>query len=103
MNDFLISGVASQTAGRDLSFGSSGKEELYFFVSWMANASETALLMNGVSLSGDRVIWLELGVEGSLDILMSEGEKVSVEERGEGGGEFISVIKFDMMGAMSEY
>ena len=64
---------------------------------------ETALLMNGVSLSGDRVIWLELGVEDSLDILMGEGEKVSAEERGEGGGEFIGVIKFDMMGAMFEY
>ena len=41
--------------------------------------------------------------EGSPDILMGEGRKVLVEEMGEGGGEFVSVIKFNTMGVMSEY
>ena len=48
-------------------------------------------------------IWLEPKVEGSLDILMGEGRKALTEEVGEEGGEFVSVIKFDTMGVMSEY
>ena len=37
------------------------------------------------------------------NILFGEGGKVSVEDVGEGGEEFVGVIKYDMMGAMSEY
>ena len=51
----------------------------------------------------ERVIWPELEGDGSLDILIGEGGKVSVDEVGEEGGEFIGVIKFDIMGTMSEY
>ena len=85
--------------GGDLSFGSSGKEELYFFVSWMVSALEMALLTRFVSLSVKRVIW----PEGLLDILIGDGRKVLAEEMGEKGEEFISIIKFDMTGVMSEY
>ena len=69
----------------------------------MASALETALLTSAESLSRERVIWPKLGPEGSPDILMGEGGKVLVEETGEGGGEFISVMKFNMMGTISKY
>ena len=62
-----------------------------------------ALLMSIESLSQERVIGLEPEVEGLPDILVGEGRKVLAEEAGEGGGEFISVIKFDTTDAMSEY
>ena len=52
----------------------------------------------------EREIWLEPEVEGILpDILMGEGGKVSVEEIGEEGGEFVGVIKFDMTSVMSKH
>ena len=62
-----------------------------------------ALLMSVESLSGKRVIWLEPRAEGLLNILVGKGRKMSAEEIGKGGGEFISVVKFDLMGMMSEY
>ena len=102
-NDFLISGAVSWTARGDLSFGSSRKEVLYFFVSQVASASETALLTSTEILLGERVIWPEAEAEGLLDILMGKGRKVLVEDVGEKGGEFISVVKFDMTGAMFKY
>ena len=103
-NDFPISGVESWTAGGDLCFGSSGNVVVYLFVFWVRSASETALLMSMESSSWEREIWLEPEVEGILpDILMGEGGKVSVEEIGEEGGEFVSVVKFNTMGTMSEH
>ena len=68
----------------DLSFGSLGKEVWYLFVSWVASASETALLMSMESSSGEREIQPEPGAEGSLDILIGKGGKVLMDE-GEGG------------------
>ena len=50
----------------------------------------------------ERDIWSEPEPEGLLDILIGEGGKVSLED-GEEGGEFVGVVKFDTMGAMSEY
>ena len=61
------------------------------------------MLMSMESSSWKGEIWLEPEVESSLDILMGEGRKASTEEVGEEGGEFVSVIKFDTMGVMSEY
>ena len=55
------------------------------------------------SSSWEREIWLEPEGDGSPDILFGDGGKVSAEEVGEGGGEFVSVVKFDMMGMMSEH
>ena len=101
MNDFPISGVEDRTVGGDLSLGSSGKAAVYLFASWAAKASETALLMSMESSPGERVIWPE--PEGLPNILLGEGGKVSVEEVGKGGGEFVGVIKFNMTGAMSKY
>ena len=91
------------TAGGDLSLGSLEKAAVYHFASWVASASETALLMSMESSSGERVIWLEPEGEGSPDILFGDGGKVSAEKVGEGGGEFVGVIKFNTMGAMSEH
>ena len=99
--DFPISGVVSQTVGGDLSLGSLGKAVVYLFASWVANALETALLMSMESSPGERVIWPE--PDGSPDILFGDGGKVLAEEVGEGGGEFVGVIKFNTMGAMSEH
>ena len=76
---------------------------LYFFVSQVASASETALLTSTEISLGERVIWPEPEPEGLLDILIGEGGKMSAEEMGKGGGEFISIIKFNTMGVMSEY
>ena len=73
------------------------------FVSWMASASEMALLISTESSLGKRKIWLKPGVEDSPDILIEEGGKMSVEESGEGGGEFIGIVKCDMIGTMSKY
>ena len=102
MKDLPISGAEDQTVGGDLSFGSSGKVAVYLFASWAAKASETALLMSAVSSSGERVTWPE--PEGDLpDILFGEGGKVSVEDMGEGGEEFVGVVKCDMTGAMSKH
>ena len=101
-NDFLISRVEDRTVGGDLSFGSSGKAAVYLFASWAAKASETALLMSAVSSSGERVTWPEPEGE-SPDILLGEGGKVSVEDVGEGGEEFVGVVKCDTTGAMSKY
>ena len=56
MKDFPISGAESWTVGGDLSFGSSGKVEVYFFVSWARSASEMALLMSMESSSQEREI-----------------------------------------------
>ena len=78
-----------------------GKVVVYLFASWVANASKTALLMSIESSPGKRVMWLE--PDGLPDILFGNGGKVSVEEVGKGGGEFISVVKFNTTGAMSEY
>ena len=103
MNDFLISGVEDQTAGGDLSFGSSEKVAVYCFASWMASASEMALLMSTESSPGEWVMWPEPKGDGSPDILFGEGGKVLVEDMDEEGGEFIGVIKCDTTGAMSEY
>ena len=88
-----------------MSFGSSGKEVLYFLASWAASTSETALLTSAKSSLEVKETWPEpvAGVEGSPDILMGEGGKVLAEEMGEGGGEFVGVIKFNTMGVMSEY
>ena len=61
------------------------------------------MLMSAESSSWKRVIWLEPEAEGLSDILVGEGGKVSVEEMEEEGGEFVGVIKFDMMGTMSKY
>ena len=97
-----MSGTEDWTAGGDLSFGSSGNVAVYLFASWAARALETALLMSAESSPGERVIWPEL--EGNLpDILLGEGGKVSVEDVGEGGVEWVGVVKYDMMGAVSEY
>ena len=88
--------------GGDLSLGSLGKAAVYLLASWAAKASETALLMSAESSPGLRVIWLE--PEGdSPDILFGEGGKVSVEDVGERGGEFVGVVKFNTTGAMSEH
>ena len=62
-----------------------------------------ALLMSVKSSSGERVIWPEPEGKGSLDILVGEGGKVLAEEVEERRGEFVSVIKFDMTGTMSEH
>ena len=59
--------------------------------------------MSMESSSGERVIWLEPEEEGLPDILFGDGGKVLAEEVGEGGGEFVGVIKFNTMGAMSEH
>ena len=103
MNDFPISGVEDQTAGGDLSFGSLGKVAVYHFASWMASASEMALLMSAESSPGESVMWPEPEEDGLPDILFGEGGKVLVEDMGEEGGEFIGVVKCDMTGAMSKY
>ena len=88
--------------GGDLSLGSLGKAAVYLLASWAAKASETALLMSAESSPGLRVIWLE--PEGdSPDILFGEGGKVSVEDVGERGGEFVGVVKFNTTGAMSKH
>ena len=101
-NDFLISRAEDQTAGGDLSFGSSGKVVVYLFASWAAKASETALLMSAVSSPGERVTWPE--PEGDLpNILFGEGGKVSVEDVGKGGEEFVGVVKCDTTGVMSKH
>ena len=103
MNDFLISGVESQIVGGDLSFGSLGKAEVYLLASWARSALETDLLMSVESSLQEGEIWLKPEVEGSLDILMGEGRKALMEEVGEEGGEFVSVIKFDTMDVMFKY
>ena len=59
--------------------------------------------MSVESLPGERVIWPEPEGADLLDILFGEGGKVLAEEIGKGGGEFIGVVKFDMMGVMSKY
>ena len=59
--------------------------------------------MSVESSSQEGEIWLKPEVEGSLDILMGEGRKALMEEVGEEGGEFVSVIKFDTMDVMFEY
>ena len=59
--------------------------------------------MSAESSLWERVIWLEPEAESLSDILVGEGGKVSVEEMGEEGGEFVGVIKFDMTGTMSKY
>ena len=60
--------------------------------------------MSAESSLWKREIWLEPEVDRILpDILMGEDGKVSVEEIGEEGGEFVSVVKFDTMGTMSEH
>ena len=100
--DFPISGVEDRTVGGDLSFGSSGKAVVYLFASWTAKASETALLMSAVSSPGERVTWPEPEEE-LPDILLGEGGKVLVEDVGEGGAEWVGVVKYDMVGAMSKY
>ena len=69
----------------------------------MASALEIALLMSTESSLRKRKIWLEPGAEGSPDILIGEGGKMSMEESGEGGGKFIGIVKCDMIGVMSEY
>ena len=89
--------------GGDLSLGSLENAEVYFFVSWARIALETALLMSTESSSWERVIWPEPEAGDLSNILMGEGRKVSAEETGEKEGEFVSVIKFDTMGVMSEY
>ena len=61
------------------------------------------MLMSVESSPGEREIWSKPEGEGSPDILFGDGGKVSVEEVGEGGGEFVGVVKFDMTGMMSEY
>ena len=86
-----------------MSFGSSKKVVVYCFASWAVKASETALLMSAESSLGEREIWPEPEGEGSPDILFGEGRKVSAEEVGEGEGEFVGVIKFDMTGTMSKH
>ena len=96
-------GQRARQQGGDLSFGSLGKGVVYFFVSWASSASEMALLMSMESSLWKGEIWLEPKVEGLLDILMGEGRKALTEKVGEEGGEFVSVIKFDTMGVMSEY
>ena len=102
MNDFPISRAEDWTVGGDLSFGSSGKVAVYLLASWAAKASETALLMSAVSSPGERVTWPE--PEGdSPNILFREGGKVSLEDVGERGGEFVGVVKCDTTGAMSEH
>ena len=103
MNDFPISRVEDWTAGGDLSFSSLGKAAVYLLASWAAKASETALLMSVESSPGERVTWLEQEGDGLPNILFGEGGKVSVEDVGKGGGEFVGVIKFDTTGTMSEY
>ena len=100
-NDFPISRVEDRTVGGDLSLGSSGKAAVYLLASWAARALETALLMSAVSSPGERVIWPEPEGE-SPDILFGEGGNVSVEDVGEGGEEWVGVIKYDTMGVMSE-
>ena len=59
--------------------------------------------MSVESLLGERVIWLEPEGVGLPDILLGDDGNVLVEEVGERGGEFISIIKFDMTGTMSEH
>ena len=77
---------------------------VYLFVSWVRSASEIALLMSAESSLREREIWLEPEADGILpDILMGEGGKVLVEEIEEEGGEFVSVVKFNTMGAMSKH
>ena len=51
----------------------------------------------------EREIWLEPEGEYLPDILFGDGGKVSADEVGEGGEEFISVVKFNTTGAMSEH
>ena len=89
--------------GGDLSFSSLGKAAVYLLASWAAKALETALLMSVESSSGKRVTWPEQEGDDSPNILFGEGGKVSVEDVGKGGGEFVGVVKFDMMGMMSEH
>ena len=59
--------------------------------------------MSTESSSQKRVIWLEPEGDGSPDILFGDGGKVSANEVGEGEGEFVGVIKFNIMGMMSEH
>ena len=103
MNDFPISRAEDRTAGGDLSFGSLGKAAVYLFASWAAKALETVLLMSTESSPGERVTWPESEGDGLPDILFGKGGKVLVEDVGEGGGEFIGVIKFNTTGTMSKY
>ena len=58
--------------------------------------------MSAVSSPGERVTWPEPEGE-SPDILFGEGGKVSVEDVGEGGEEWVGVVKYDTVGAMSKY
>ena len=51
----------------------------------------------------ERVIWPEPEGEGSLDILFGKGGKVSAGKIGEDGGEFVSIVKFNMTGTMSKH
>lgn len=85
-----MSRAASWTAGRDLSFSSSGKV-LYFFVSYVASASEIALVTSANSLSREKEIWLEPEPKSLLDILFDKGGKMSVEEVGKEGEGYIGV------------
>ena len=59
--------------------------------------------MSTESLLWEREIWLEPEGECLPDILFGDGGKVSADEVGEGGEEFISVVKFNTTGAMSEH
>ena len=59
--------------------------------------------MSAESSSQEREIWPEPEGKGLPDILVGEGRKVSAEEVGKEGGELVGVVKFEMMGAMSEY
>ena len=103
MNDFLISGAVIWTAGGDLSFSSSGKEVLYFFVSWVASALEMAMMTSADNLLGEKESQPKPELEDSSDILLGEGGKVLVEEVDKGKEECIDIVKTDRMNTMSEY
>ena len=67
----------------------------------MASASEMALAMSADNSSEEKKSQPEL--EGSLDILFGEGEKVLVEEVGKEGEKCVSIVKTDRAATMSKY